>query len=120
MGASGSATHGYRLTDRYTRDSGTVFMTGIQALARLPIEQLRADRQAGLQTAAFVSGYPGSPLGGFDAEIARAARTVGDLPITCRPALNEEYAERLRARYEIVIEDAEGDGDYASISEETR
>ncbi|MEE2665730.1 MAG: hypothetical protein VX681_16565 [Myxococcota bacterium] len=51
----------YRLSDRYTADSGTVFMTGLQALARLPIEQLRVDRSAGLHTAAFVSGYPGSP-----------------------------------------------------------
>lgn len=83
---------GYRLSDRYTEDRGTVFMTGLQALARLPIEQLRVDRAAGLRTAAFVSGYPGSPLGGYDKEIAAAARIAGDLPIVCRPALNEEYA----------------------------
>ena len=54
----------YLLTDRYTRDEGTVFMTGIQALARLPIEQLRVDRANGLRTAAFAAGYPGSPLAG--------------------------------------------------------
>ena len=83
---------GYRLSDRYTAERGTVFMTGLQALARLPIEQLRADRAAGLTTAAFVSGYPGSPLGGYDKAIAAAAREVPDLPIVCRPALNEEYA----------------------------
>ena len=53
----------YRLSGRYTDDSGMTFMTGLQALARLPVEQLRADRRAGLTTAAFVSGYPGSPLG---------------------------------------------------------
>ena len=82
----------YRLSDRYTADDGTVFMTGIQALARLPIEQLRADRLAGLRTAAFVSGYPGSPLGGYDQTVAAAMRCVPDLPIVCRPALNEEYA----------------------------
>ncbi len=83
---------GYRLSDRYTADDGTVFMTGIQALARLPLEQLRADRAAGLRTAAFVSGYPGSPLGGYDKAIAEAAGEAPELPIVCRPALNEEYA----------------------------
>ena len=56
----------YRLTDRYLKDQGTSFLTGIQALARVPIQQLRIDRLAGLNTAAFVSGYPGSPLGSFD------------------------------------------------------
>jgi indolepyruvate ferredoxin oxidoreductase len=83
---------GYRLSDRYTAEQGTVFLTGIQALARLPIEQLRADRAAGLRTAAFVSGYPGSPLGGYDKTVAAAVREAPDLPIVCRPALNEEYA----------------------------
>ena len=82
----------YRLSDRYTAERGTVFLTGIQALARLPIEQLRADRRAGKNTAAFVSGYPGSPLGGYDRAVAEAARLAPDLPIVCRPALNEEYA----------------------------
>lgn len=52
----------YRLSHRYTAERGTVFLTGIQALARLPLDQLRADRAAGLHTAALVSGYPGSPL----------------------------------------------------------
>ena len=82
----------YRLSNRYTADQGTVFMTGIQALARLPIEQLRVDRAAGLRSAAFISGYPGSPLGGYDRAVAAAAQQAADLPIVCRPALNEEYA----------------------------
>ena len=80
----------YRLSDRYSAERGTVFLTGTQALARLPIEQLRADRRAGKNTAAFVSGYPGSPLGGYDRAVAEAARLAPDLPIVCRPALNEE------------------------------
>ena len=54
----------YQLSDRYTKTDGTVFLTGIQALARIPIEALRRDRAAGRHTAAFLSGYPGSPLGG--------------------------------------------------------
>jgi indolepyruvate ferredoxin oxidoreductase len=82
----------YRLNDRYLADSGVVFLTGIQALARLPLEQLRADRRAGLNTAAFISGYPGSPLGGYDVTVASAARLAPDLPVVCRPAMNEEYA----------------------------
>jgi len=82
----------YRLSSRYTDDSGTVFMTGLQALARLPIEQLRADRRAGLNTAAFVSGYPGSPLSGYDGDISRAIEQATDLPIVHKPAVNEELA----------------------------
>ena len=82
----------YRLSHRYAKDEGTVFMTGIQALARLPIEQLRADRRAGLRTAAFAAGYPGSPLGGLDGALERAVREAPDLPITLRPSVNEEYA----------------------------
>ncbi|MFO0688490.1 MAG: indolepyruvate ferredoxin oxidoreductase family protein [Myxococcota bacterium] len=82
----------YVLDDRYTADEGRVFLTGIQALARLPLEQLRVDRRNGLNTAAFVSGYPGSPLGGFDRAIAGAAKLAPELPIVCRPAMNEEFA----------------------------
>ena len=82
----------YRLADRYTADTGTVFMTGIQALARLPIEQLRVDKANGLNTAAFASGYPGSPLGGLDGAFSAAIREVPDLPLTHILAVNEEYA----------------------------
>ena len=81
----------YRLSGRYTDDGGMAFMTGLQALARLPIEQMRADRRAGMSTAAFVSGYPGSPLGGFDAAV-EAARAAADLPVVHSPAVNEEQA----------------------------
>lgn len=80
----------YRLSDRYQRTDGRVLLTGIQALARLPIEQLRRDRAAGLNTAALLSGYPGSPLGGFDLEVARAIKLADDLPIVHQPAVNEE------------------------------
>jgi indolepyruvate ferredoxin oxidoreductase len=80
----------YRLEDRYVRAEGRVFLTGIQALARIPFEQLRRDRAAGRNTAALASGYPGSPLGGFDQELARAIRQMPDLPVVHRPAVNEE------------------------------
>ena len=104
----------HRLTDRVTEDVGTVLMTGVQALARLPVEQLRVDRAAGLRTAAFASGYPGSPLAGFDQELQRAAGLAPDLPIVVRPALNEELgasavmgsqlvSSRPDARYDGVV-----------------
>ena len=80
----------YRLSDRYAHDAGTVFMTGIQALARLPIEQLRADRAAGLNTAAFASGYQGSPLSGLDQEFARATAAAPGVTFIVHPNVNEE------------------------------
>ena len=82
----------YDLAHRFTADSGVAFLSGLQALARIPIEQMRLDRRGGLNTATFVSGYPGSPLGGFDGTMRNAAALVPDLPIQCRPAINEEYA----------------------------
>ena len=84
-------TDQYQLSDRFLADEGTVFLTGIQALARLPLEQLRADRRGGLNTAAFISGYPGSPLGGYGDAVIRAARLDPDLPIVFKPGMNEEY-----------------------------
>ncbi|MGB3737249.1 MAG: indolepyruvate ferredoxin oxidoreductase family protein, partial [Ilumatobacter sp.] len=80
----------YRLSDRYASDAGTVFMTGIQALARMPIEQLRADRAAGLDTAAFASGYQGSPLSGLDQEFVRAAKAAPGITFVVQPNVNEE------------------------------
>ena len=53
----------YRLDDRYTQPRGRVFMTGTQALVRIMLDQARRDRAAGHDTAGFVSGYRGSPLG---------------------------------------------------------
>ena len=81
---------GYDLADRYRLTEGRVLLTGIQALARIVIEQLRRDQRAGLNTAAFLAGYPGSPLGGLDQEVARARALVPDLPIVHQPAVNEE------------------------------
>ena len=108
------ANRSYRLSDRFTNDSGTVFLTGIQAMARLPLEQLRADRAAGLNTAAFAAGYPGSPLGGLDSALERAVRESGETSLVLRPSVNEEYAatavmgsqlagSRPDARYDGVI-----------------
>ena len=82
----------YALDDRFREDDGRVFLTGIQALARLPLEQLRVDRRSGCNTAAFVSGYQGSPLGSYGEAVQRAARTEPTLPLVFRQGMNEEYA----------------------------
>ncbi len=79
------AIESYELSDRYLVDEGQVFLTGIQALARLPLDQLRADRRAGLNTAAFISGYQGSPFGGYDETVEAAARLAPDLPVVVGP-----------------------------------
>lgn len=80
----------YQLSDRYAHDASTVFMTGIQALARVPIEQLRDDRANGLDTAAFASGYQGSPLSGLDQEFVRAAKAAPETRFVVQPNVNEE------------------------------
>jgi indolepyruvate ferredoxin oxidoreductase len=80
------------IEDRYVLEEGTAVLTGVQALARLPMDQRRADRRAGLDTAGFVSGYEGSPLGGYDLELARYATLLTDLGIVFSPGLNEEMA----------------------------
>ena len=82
----------YTLGDRYTDEQTTSFMSGVQALARLPIDQLMADRAQGIRTAGFVSGYPGSPLGGYGDEVDRALRTNPEISIRHVPAINEEHA----------------------------
>ena len=70
--------HAYELADRFRLEDGRVFLSGAQAVARLPVDQLRIDRRLGLTTAAFASGYQGSPLGTFTEELRRAAATVTD------------------------------------------
>ena len=87
-----TAQRDYRLEDRYELEAGRVFLTGVQALARVPVDQMRIDRAAGRSTAALVSGYPGSPLGGFDLEMSRVVSRYADLAIVHQPAVNEELA----------------------------
>ena len=81
-----------RLEDRYTAESGRVQMTGVQALARLPMNVLRSDRTRGLKTAVFISGYEGSPLGGYDLELARHAKLLAAYDLVFQSAVNEELA----------------------------
>ncbi len=91
MPAAGMGS-GFTLEDRYLREEGTVYLTGVQALVRLLFDRIRHDRRAGRSTAAFVSGYEGSPLANFDLELARRASLLAEHDIVHRPGLNEELA----------------------------
>jgi indolepyruvate ferredoxin oxidoreductase len=81
-----------KLDDRYTATEGRVFLTGIQALVRLPMMQRQLDLAAGLNTAGFISGYRGSPLGGFDLTLWRTRQHLKDNHIHFEPGLNEDLA----------------------------
>ncbi|MCB9958116.1 MAG: indolepyruvate ferredoxin oxidoreductase family protein [Rhodospirillaceae bacterium] len=83
---------GYALADRYTKQSGRVFLSGTQALVRAVLDQARRDRAAGLDTAGFVSGYRGSPLGAVDLELWRAAALLDEAHVQFLPAVNEDLA----------------------------
>ncbi len=80
------------LEDRYTATSGPILISGIQALVRLLFEQRRLDSARGHNTGIFISGYEGSPLGGLDLELKRAAKYTDPAGIVFRPGLNEELA----------------------------
>ncbi|AZG45271.1 indolepyruvate ferredoxin oxidoreductase family protein [Gordonia insulae] len=82
----------FSLDDRYTRESGTIYLTGIQALVRMVRDRARIDRRQNLHTASFISGYEGSPLAGYDLEIARRHTYLEPFDIVHRPGLNEEIA----------------------------
>ncbi len=80
------------IDDKYTATSGRVYLTGTQALVRLPISQHMRDTAAGLNTAGFISGYQGSPLGVYDQELWRARRHLDGHNVVFQPGLNEEIA----------------------------
>src|SRR3954469_11606642 len=80
------------LADRYQATEGRVLLTGVQALVRVVFDQVRADRRAGLRTAAFVSGYQGSPLGTFDLTLARTGAMLDEYDVTLLPGVNEDIA----------------------------
>ena len=80
------------LDDKYSLERGRVFLTGIQALVRLPMLQRQRDLAAGLNTAGFVSGYRGSPLGGLDQALFRAKKFLDQNHIVFQPGVNEDLA----------------------------
>ena len=81
-----------KLSDKYTLDKGRIYLTGIQALVRLPIDQMRRDRRAGLNTGTFITGYEGSPLGGYDLTLARTGKLLSEYNIHFKPGVNEDLA----------------------------
>lgn len=80
------------LDDKYTLERGRAYMSGIQALVRLPMLQQERDRAAGLNTAGFISGYRGSPLGGLDLSLWKAKQHLAAHQIVFQPGLNEDLA----------------------------
>src|SRR5580700_5987980 len=80
------------LEDKYALQSGRIYLTGIQALVRLPLMQRARDRAAGLNTAGFISGYRGSPLGTYDSALWQAKALLEKNDIRFQPGLNEDLA----------------------------
>ncbi len=80
------------LDDKYTTLGGRVYLTGTQALVRLPMLQRMRDQEAGLDTAGFVSGYRGSPLGGLDLALGKAREHLAAHAIVFQPGINEDLA----------------------------
>ncbi|KAA0216344.1 MAG: indolepyruvate ferredoxin oxidoreductase family protein [Lautropia sp.] len=83
---------GYRLEDSLAASSGPIFITGTQALVRLPLMQRALDAARGLDSAGFVSGYRGSPLGAYDQQLWRARERLDAANVRFLPAVNEELA----------------------------
>ncbi len=80
------------LEDKYTLQAGRIYLSGIQALVRLPMMQRQRDRAARLNTAGFISGYRGSPLGGYDNALWQTQRLLEQHDIRFQPGLNEDLA----------------------------
>src|SRR5437868_40128 len=78
------------LDDKFLLTEGRVFITGVQALLRVMMDQRRLDARAGLKTAGFVSGYRGSPLGGLDQQAHRAQKLLDASDIVFKEGLNED------------------------------
>ncbi|RYX90087.1 MAG: indolepyruvate ferredoxin oxidoreductase family protein [Comamonadaceae bacterium] len=80
------------LDDKYSLDYGRAFMSGVQALVKLPMLQRLRDSLQGKNTAGFISGYRGSPLGGYDQSLVKAAKYLKAQNIVFQPGVNEELA----------------------------
>ena len=80
------------LDDKFLLNEGRVFITGVQALLRVLMDQRRLDEAAGLNTAGFLSGYRGSPLGGLDQQAHRASKHLDAAQVVFKEGLNEDLA----------------------------
>ncbi|CAE6820088.1 hypothetical protein R69746_06014 [Paraburkholderia aspalathi] len=101
------------LDDKYTLGTGRIFLTGVQALVRLPLMQQRRDRANGLRTAGYISGYRGSPLGTYDAELGKAKKFLADADVVFVPGVNEDLAAT--AVWGTQQAEAAGDGKYDGV-----
>ncbi|RQS63405.1 indolepyruvate ferredoxin oxidoreductase family protein [Burkholderia sp. Bp8963] len=88
----GVAMRKVSLDDKYVLDTGRIFLTGVQALVRLPLMQRRRDEASGLHTAGYISGYRGSPLGTYDAELGKAKQLLAGANVLFVPGVNEDLA----------------------------
>ena len=84
--------HEYTLDHKYTRFDGRIYLSGVQALVRLPLMQQMRDRAQGLNTGGFISGYRGSPLGGLDQALWKARKHLKASNVEFAPGLNEDLA----------------------------
>jgi indolepyruvate ferredoxin oxidoreductase len=84
--------HDVSLDDKFDLGKERIFLSGSQAVIRMLLMQRERDRRAGLNTAGFVSGYRGSPLGGLDVQLWKAKRQLAESNIVFQPGLNEELA----------------------------
>ena len=100
------------LADRFEAEQGEFFFSGMQALVRVLLDRRRRDAAAGLNTAAFVSGYPGSPLGGLDRELERQRTFLDRWGVVHRPGLNEDLAVTavMGSQLATTVPDARVDG----------
>lgn len=80
------------LQDRLTQEEGWVYMTGMQALVRLPIQQAKRDAAQGLKTGGYISGYRGSPVGTYDMNLTQAEAALKEHNIVFQPGVNEDMA----------------------------
>ncbi len=80
------------LDDKYTLRKGHAFMTGIQSLVRLPMVQRELDLKGGLNTAGYISGYRGSPLGGYDQQLEQNTKLLDEFHVKFQPGVNEDLA----------------------------
>ncbi|HSE92713.1 MAG TPA: 2-oxoacid ferredoxin oxidoreductase, partial [Methylomirabilota bacterium] len=106
--------HEFSLDAKYRKEQGRIFLSGIQALVRLPLDQHRADRRHGLNTATLISGYRGSPLGGLDLTLERNRPLLREHQVVFLSGVNEDlgatavYGSQLanlfpRAKYDGVL-----------------
>jgi len=95
----------FTLDAKYRQEEGLVFLSGIQALVRLPLDQHRADKRRGLNTATLISGYRGSPLGGFDLTLERNPDLLREHHVVFISGVNEDlgatavYGSQLAAMF---------------------